>query len=421
MDRDRQSCYGGERLRLSKHERRCQGRGAAPGSHVGVVAPGPCRAPGSVPAPPGQQLALGGGGEQIEDGTAPVLAENLGLGCASGVAAHTGGQAMFDGMDQVDWAHLGACGPATDVPQQIRTLASSTDRAEREAALAHLSATVMYQHVSILEVTPYAVPFLVELLTVATREEHLDLLVLLTVIARGTPFVIGAGALNAYPDEATAPPKLHARLAEERGWVRRSYEALEHGVPTYLPFLAHPEAATRRWAAYLLSFFPRQAPVAIPALRAQLAQEDDALVQAALVSSLGDLLEAGTALPQFLTSYLRAETPPLLRSVAALAFARHAGPAAPPAVLQVLLEAIAHRELVEASFGQLPQVYAAHYDDFPTHVCQTLAKTGPEHAIPALAEVLRGYSSAGGDMKELRLIEEVQLWRECSCGGSAGE
>jgi len=141
--------------------------------------------------------------------------------------------------------------------------------------------------------------------------------------------------------------------------------------------------------------------------------ETELLVQAALVSSLGDLLEAGTALPQFLTSYLRAETPPLLRSVAALAFARHAGPAAPPAVLQVLLEAIAHRELVEASFGQLPQVYAAHYDDFPTHVCQTLAKTGPEHAIPALAEVLRGYSSAGGDMKELRLIEEVQLWREC--------
>jgi hypothetical protein len=318
---------------------------------------------------------------------------------------------MFDGMDQVDWAHLWACGPATDVPQQIRTLASSTDRAEREAALAHLSATVMYQSVSVLEVTPYAVPFLVELLTVATREEHLDLLVLLTVIARGTPFVIGAGALNAYPDEATAPPKLQARLAEERGWVRRSYEALEQGVPTYLPFLAHPEAATRRWAAYLLSFFPRQAPVAIPALRAQLAQEDDALVQAALVSSLGDLLEAGTALPQFLDPYLRAETPPLLRCVAALAYVRGARSATPPEVVQVLLEVIATRETVEASYQQLPQAVLDSYT-FTSHVCETLAKVGPAQAIPALLQVLDGLRNTAADG------QEPDYWEVCKVAGA---
>ncbi|HEV2461815.1 MAG TPA: HEAT repeat domain-containing protein, partial [Ktedonobacterales bacterium] len=319
---------------------------------------------------------------------------------------------MLESMDQVDWAQLWAYGPATEVPRLIRALASSTDRTEREAVLAQLTERVIYQG-SILQVTPYAVPFLLERLTIETLEEHADLFALLTLIARAQPFAIGAGALDAYPDEAAAPPELHARLAEEREWMRQAYEAVEQGVPTYLTFLAHPAGDTRRWAAYLLSRFPGQAPRSVPALRARLDQEDDALVQAAVVASLGDLLEAGTALPQFLTPYLRAETPPLLRSVAALAFARHAGPAAPPAVVQVLLEAIAHRKLVEASFGQLPQVYAAYYDDFPTHVCQTLARTGPEHAIPALAEVLHGYSSAGGDMKELRLIEEVQLWGEC--------
>src|SRR5260370_42499346 len=56
MSGDRQLCYGGERPRRSKHERWCQGRGTAPGRHVGVMAPGPYRAPGSVPAPTGQKL-----------------------------------------------------------------------------------------------------------------------------------------------------------------------------------------------------------------------------------------------------------------------------------------------------------------------------------------------------------------------------
>jgi hypothetical protein len=322
---------------------------------------------------------------------------------------------MLDGLDQVDWAHLWACGPATDVPRRIHTLASSTDRAEREAALADLSATVMYQHVSVLEVTPYAVPFLIELLTVATLEEHLDLLVLLTVIARGTPFVLGAGALDAYPDEATAPPKLQARLAEEREWVRRSYEAVEQGVPTYLPLLAHLEAAIRMWAAYLLSFFPRQAPVSIPTLRAQLAREDDALVQAALVWSLGDLFDPGAALPQFLHPYLhpylRAEVPPLLRCVAALAYARRARSATPPEVVRILLEMIAVGETVEASYQQLPQAILDCYT-FTSHVCETLAKVGPAQAIPALFEVLDRLGNTAADG------QDPDYWEVCKVAGS---
>ena len=322
---------------------------------------------------------------------------------------------MFEELDQVDWAHLWACGPGrgAEVPRLLRTLASSTDRGERTAALSKLAERVIYQGGSILEVTPYAVPFLLELLSVETLEEHADLFALLIVIARAEPFAIGAGALDDYPDEAAAPPELQARLAEERGWMRQAYEAVELGVPTYLTFLTHPAGETRMRAAYLLSLFPRQAPVTVPALRARLAQEDDELVQAALVSSLGDLLDSETALRQFVHPYLRAETPPLLRCLAALAYARRAGSATPLEVVQILLEVIASRETVEASFQQLPQFHVAHYDSLAAHICETLAKIGPEQAIPALTAVLRGYSSAGRSMEEVPLIEEVQFWNEC--------
>lgn len=313
---------------------------------------------------------------------------------------------MFEGMDHVDWTHLWACGPGTEVPRLIRTLASSTDPAERKAALSALGEqVVLYQGGSILEVTPYAVPFLLELVTVETLQEQADVFALLALIVRAQPFGLGAGALD-------ASPELQARLAEEREWVRQACGAVEQGVPIYLTFLAHPAGDTRRWAAYLLSLFPDHAPITVPALQARLAQEDDLLVQAALVSSLGDLLEPETAVPQFLHPYLRAESPTLLRLVAALAYVRRARGATPPEAVQILLEVLAARETVEALYQQLPQVYLVDYYSFVPHVCETLAKVGPAQAIPALTAVLRALPPTAGEG------QEPDYWEVCKVATS---
>jgi hypothetical protein len=313
---------------------------------------------------------------------------------------------MFEGMDHVDWTHLWACGPGTEVPRLIRTLASSTDPAERKAALSALGEqVVLYQGGSILEVTPYAVPFLLELVTVETLQEQADVFALLALIVRAQPFGLGAGALD-------ASPELQARLAEEREWVRQACGAVEQGVPIYLTFLAHPAGDTRRWAAYLLSLFPDHAPITVPALQARLAQEDDLLVQAALVSSLGDLLEPETAVPQLLHPYLRAESPTLLRLVAALAYVRRARGATPPEAVQILLEVLAARETVEALYQQLPQVYLVDYYSFVPHVCETLAKVGPAQAIPALTAVLRALPPTAGEG------QEPDYWEVCKVATS---
>jgi hypothetical protein len=322
-------------------------------------------------------------------------------------------QTMFEGMDHVDWAHLWACGPGTEVPRLIRTLASSTDPAECKAAFSKLATELLlYQGGSILEVTPYAVPFLIELLTVETLEVRADVFALLALIVRARSFLIGAGGLDNYSEETAAPPELQARLAEEREWIHQACRAVEQGVPIYLTFLGHPAGDTRRWAAYLLSLFPDHAPITVPALQARLAQEDDLLVQAALVSSLGDLLEPETAVPQFLHPYLRAESPTLLRLVAALAYVRRARGATPPEAVQILLEVLAARETVEALYQQLPQVYLVDYYSFIPHVCETLAKVGHAQAIPALTAVLRALPSTAGEG------QEPDYWEVCKVATS---
>src|SRR5260370_13154975 len=124
---------------------------------------------------------------------------------------------MLEGLDHVEWANLWACGWATEIPQLLRALASP-DKAVRQEAWEKLPHRLVYQGVSIMEATSYAVPFLLEVLTSDILEEQTDLLCLLATIAKGGAFLIGAGALNDYADEASAPPALQAALAAPRGW-----------------------------------------------------------------------------------------------------------------------------------------------------------------------------------------------------------
>jgi hypothetical protein len=197
---------------------------------------------------------------------------------------------MLEGVDQVEWANLWPSGGETDIPELLRAL-SSSDPAMRKRALDELFPTLVYQGMSTLEAASYAVPFLLELLVAPVVEEKGDLLWLLAVIARGRPFLLGTSALDRYEDEASAPRELQAELARQRGWVQRSYAAVEQGVPLYRTFLTHAAAEARLSAAHLLALFPAEASASIPLLRARLDQEEDELVQATVVASLGTLLE----------------------------------------------------------------------------------------------------------------------------------
>ncbi len=196
--------------------------------------------------------------------------------------------------------------------------------------------------------------------------------------------------------------------------MRRSYEAVEQGVPIYLTFLTHPEAQTRLFAAYLLALFPAQARESAPHLRVLLVQEADELVQAQVVVSLGTLLEPEAASLQFLLTYLRADRPPLVRFVAAVASARRAQAATPPEVVQQLVDSVATAETLEASYQELPEVGLGDYDSFAVEVCKMLALVDPTQAVPAMLTILHGLRAAGGapgagDFHERCIIAEFLL------------
>jgi hypothetical protein len=340
---------------------------------------------------------------------------------------------MLEGLDQVDWAHLWACSPATEIPQLIRTLAFAADHELRKRTIRDLSERLLYQDCSILEVTAPAVPFVLEVLTAEPVQEKADLLLLLVSIARGNPFITGTAAFVPYTDEASVPPELQASLAEQQRWVQRAHEAVEHGVPTYLTFLAHPAAEARRWTANLLSHFPTQAPVILPALQMRLDHEDDHVVQATIMLSLAALLnqtsnpdsEATSAFLQRVSSYVRAQVPLLLRCTAALASARCAPAATPPHVVQVLVEAAAAADALDTSYWQLPEGVLENNYSVTTWLCKTLALIEPTQAVPALTAVLHRLPFADGNQPLNQCLEilktvEVLLGAVFSQGAAPG-
>jgi hypothetical protein len=324
---------------------------------------------------------------------------------------------MLDGLDQVDWTTLWACSPPTEIPKLIRTLAFAEDHELRQRVIQDLSERLLYQDSSVLEVTAPAVPFVLEVLTAEAVEEKASLLVLLVSIAEGTPFVMGTAAFSKYADEASAPPELQARLAIERRWVQQAHEAVEHGVPIYLMFLAHPEAETRRWAAYLLSHFSTQAPVILPALQLRLDHEDDEVVQATILLGLAALLsqhpdpdpDATSAFLQRLSPYLRAEAPFVLRCTAALAYARCARVATPTDVVQVLVEVAGAADALYTAYWQLPEGVLSSAYSVTTWVCETLALIEPAQAVAALITILQGRPSQEGLQTLSRLHETLKV------------
>lgn len=320
---------------------------------------------------------------------------------------------MLEGLGQVDWANVWACSPPTEIPRLIRTLAFAEDHELRKRVIQDLSERLLYQGSSVLEVTAPAVPFVLEVLTAEAVEEKASLLVLLVSIAEGTPFIMGRAVFSKYPDEASAPPELQARLATERRWVQQAREAVELGVPIYLTLLAHPEAETRRWAAYLLSHFPTRAHLILPALQLHLDHEDDDVAQATILLGLAALLsqtphphpDATSALFQRLSPYLRAEASLVLRCTAALAYARCARAATPPDVVQVLVEAAAAADALYTAYWQLPEGVLASAYSVTTWVCETLAMIEPAQAVPALTAVLGWLPFAEGNQPLSQCIE----------------
>jgi hypothetical protein len=250
---------------------------------------------------------------------------------ASGILVAVRRGDALAGLEKIGWAALRhAYGPAGDVPGLLRALVSESP-AERRHALHELYGNIFHQG-SRYEATAHAVPFLVRLALdpqTVQRDEIVRLLVALAIGYDEAYLPAGidvagwrAGIeqmrsvdpaqqlreLDAWVEAATEEADRRVRdmkrMIYDPGLALRSavdelaaYDAVRAEVLRLRGLLGDDDPRVRAAAAYLVGWFPQEAPGSARALRGLLASETVPAVAASAIVSAG-LLGDEDLMPQ---------------------------------------------------------------------------------------------------------------------------
>ncbi|WP_055599302.1 hypothetical protein [Streptomyces aureus] len=183
---------------------------------------------------------------------------------------------MLTGIEEVDWASLGhAYGPADDVPELLRGLASA-DPAERETALDGMYGAVHHQG-DVYDSTLACIPFLLELVADPAVQDRGCIVELLTSI----------GGIELDDDE-----ELDELDSEDEEFIpaanyAMAAAAIAAGADVFIGLVSDPDPEVRLAApCALASLHPEPARV-LTLLRERLTVERDTEVRLALVAAVG--------------------------------------------------------------------------------------------------------------------------------------
>lgn len=197
--------------------------------------------------------------------------------------------ALLDGLSDVEWSRLHhAYGVAADVPDLLRALADPTNAALSLTGDAQRAGRTVRDHVEWTlwgnvfhqgtrrQVTAKVVPFLVEILRDAPKDEHLRrfLIRYLHHLAMGYPE-------DTFPervDPEGAFRELDGMVAPDGEpdcendvlpgiWARDSYLAVEHAIDIIAPFIHAEDESIAVEAIALVASFPRCKATTVPTLR----------------------------------------------------------------------------------------------------------------------------------------------------------
>ncbi|WP_329283040.1 PBS lyase [Streptomyces sp. NBC_00691] len=183
---------------------------------------------------------------------------------------------MLTGIEEVDWASLGhAYGPADDVPELLRGLASA-DPAERETALDGMYGAVHHQG-DVYDSTLACIPFLLELVADPAVQDRGCIVELLTSIG-GIELDDDEELDEIDPDDEEFIPAANYAMAAA---------AIAAGADVFLGLVSDPDLEVRLAApCALASLHPEPARV-LTLLRERLTVERDTEVRLALVAAVG--------------------------------------------------------------------------------------------------------------------------------------
>ncbi|MEW2084497.1 PBS lyase [Streptomyces sp. NPDC005283] len=297
---------------------------------------------------------------------------------------------MFGGIDEVEWAALGhAYGPADDVPEMLRGLASA-DPAERETALDGMYGAVHHQG-DVYDSTLACIPFLLELVTNPAVQDRGGIVELLTSI----------GGIDLDGDDELDPDDDEFEYAANYAMAASAVTA---GADAFLGLVDADDRGVRLAAPLALATLHDDPELVLGLLRDRLGVEPDAEVRFACVEAAGRIaLRHEYLVPEvveWLSGLTRVSYGPGLRLAALAQLARSAPGELPSDVVPSvagLLRELRAEPVVTAQAAERPST--------PTLVGQLRerheADTAGRHA-PWTADLLRTLHSGLGDRVEDR-------------------
>ena len=200
---------------------------------------------------------------------------------------------MLETLDTINWSSLShAHGPAADVPEMLRALASE-DRDVRMEALSQLVETIWHQG-TVFPASAAAVPFLCELLCHPDVQDKGFVVFLLSEIATGEGILSYCmrhdGEETCRNRLAEEGKSLQEALAEEAAMMKAIRDGVSPILRDLLPWL-HDTEGLAPVVADALGNFPEHESWLVPAIDAALASVSDEHVRQTLAESRARLTD----------------------------------------------------------------------------------------------------------------------------------
>ena len=305
---------------------------------------------------------------------------------------------MLERLDKINWKLLKhAYGSAEDVPDQIRNLQDPNPQI-REKALWHLFGNIFHQGTR-YQASPFAVPFLFEIVTSDKQIEKERIIQLLVSLALGyeegyLPEGVNPSEFRKEYLEAEQKLTPEQRIEIEKyGYsplaILDCYNEVQKGIPILHEIIPTANLLTRRAAIYALAWFPDLAKESIEIILDQLklfAKEKDisnAILSIGLLASNSDVKIDGLGIQRYF------ESESLLVRVSAAIALSHRGFS--DRILQELINGILLGK--ELAFIEDTFFNEGRISGYVSLVLSQYGVTKKEKVIPALCEALKAVNS----------------------------
>lgn len=311
-----------------------------------------------------------------------------------------------EALNQLPWPELThAYGQATDTPGHLLTLLSDNPN-ERSHALAELWASICHQG-SVYEASCASVPFLIRLLQEGPADVRPAILYLLADLAHRDWHVqrnvrtlriehtFDEEHGNQWRHTWWCPGEFLTRGNEyhELRWMTQAYMLVAEGLADYLALLSAGDDSTVQAALHLLAAFPEAGEPLLQAMGKQLADRTragDEVLEADALLDLAALLSTDS--PRWDCYYDRliatpeAQSHPLVRYAAAVAFARFRPTATPAEAVAVLVDALVTPQRLDERYELLAS--ADYGTSVHVEACQLLSQLPGSQGVEAIVTAL---------------------------------